>query len=101
LGYLELNSAKTVGSNQWHRDDPETVFHPDDIVISSRKANVIGLVDKITGRIVWRLGPYFDAQPGGNISGSTATPCRGPSIRSPVSTTRTSSPTGSPAQAIC
>jgi Arylsulfotransferase (ASST) len=63
-GYLELNSAKTVGANRWHRDDPETVFQPDHILISSRKANVIGLVDKTTGSIVWRLGPYFDAVPG-------------------------------------
>jgi hypothetical protein len=43
---------------------PQDVFHPDNIMISSRKANVIGLIDKASGRIVWRLGPYFDAEPG-------------------------------------
>jgi hypothetical protein len=63
-GYLEINSAKTLGPNKWHRDDPETVFQPDNILISSRKANVVALVDKASGRIVWRLGPYFDADPG-------------------------------------
>jgi hypothetical protein len=63
-GYLEINSAKTLGPNRWHREDPETVFQPDNILISSRKANVIALIDKRSGRIVWRLGPYFDAQPG-------------------------------------
>src|SRR4051794_11090402 len=63
-GYLEINSANTLGPNHWHRDDPNTVFHPDNILISSRKANIIALIDKGTGKIVWRLGPYFDAEPG-------------------------------------
>ena len=63
-GYLEINSAKTLGPNRWHRDDPGTVFQPDNILISSRKANTVALIDRSTGRIVWRLGPYFDAEPG-------------------------------------
>jgi hypothetical protein len=63
-GYLEINSAKTLGPNHWHHDDPNTVFQPDHILISSRKANIIALIDKTTGSIVWRLGPYFDAEPG-------------------------------------
>lgn len=63
-GYLEINSATTLGPNRWHRDDPDTVFAPENILISSRKANVIALLDKSTGTIVWRLGPYFDGQPG-------------------------------------
>lgn len=63
-GYLEINSAKTLGPNRWHRDDPDTVFAPDNILISARKANVIALIDKFTGAIIWRLGPDFDAEPG-------------------------------------
>jgi hypothetical protein len=63
-GYLELNSAKTLGPNRWHRADPATVFAPDNILISARKANVVALIDKQSGRIVWRLGPYFEAEPG-------------------------------------
>ena len=31
-GYLEINRAKTLGPNHWHRDDPGTVFHPDNIL---------------------------------------------------------------------
>jgi hypothetical protein len=27
-GYLEINSAKTLGPNHWHRDDPGTVSTP-------------------------------------------------------------------------
>ena len=63
-GYLEINSATHIGANKWHGRDPNTVFHPDNIVISARKANVIALIERSTGRIVWRLGPYFDERPG-------------------------------------
>lgn len=63
-GYLEMNSAKTLGPNRWHRADPRSVFHPDNILISLRKANVIALIDKTTKAVVWKLGPYFAAEPG-------------------------------------
>jgi len=75
-GYLEINSAKTLGPSHWHRDDPNTVFHPDNILISSRKANIVALVERTSGRIVWGL-------------------------RFPDSTTRTSSPTGFRARGTC
>jgi hypothetical protein len=63
-GYLEVNSAKTVGPNRWHQADPDTVFAPDNIVIGMRKANIIALIDRGSGDVVWRLGPYFPATPG-------------------------------------
>ncbi|NKY89283.1 aryl-sulfate sulfotransferase [Nocardia veterana] len=63
-GYLEINSAQTLGPNHWHRADPDSVFHPDNILISCRKANVVALIDKTTKAVVWRLGPYFDEAPG-------------------------------------
>jgi hypothetical protein len=31
-GYLQVNSAKTLGPNHWHRDDPNTVFSSDNIL---------------------------------------------------------------------
>jgi hypothetical protein len=63
-GYLEMNSMKTLGPNRWHQVDSGTVFHPDNIIFSSRKANVVGIIERSTGKIVWRLGPYFTAEPG-------------------------------------
>lgn len=54
-GYLELNSIKTLGPNRWHREDPEASFHPDNILISCRKANVIALIERASGSIIWRL----------------------------------------------
>lgn len=64
-GFLELNSARTVGPNRWFRADPTSVFRPENILISSRKANVVALIDRTDGRIAWRLGPYFPDRPGG------------------------------------
>ncbi|HET9073992.1 MAG TPA: aryl-sulfate sulfotransferase [Solirubrobacteraceae bacterium] len=63
-GYLEMNSIKTLGSNRWHRQDADSVFAPENILFSSRKANIVGLIEKASGKVIWRLGPYFDAEPG-------------------------------------
>ena len=63
-GYLEMNSAKTLGANRWHDRDPGTVFHPDNVLVSFRKANIVALIEKSSGSVVWKLGPYFDATPG-------------------------------------
>ncbi|WP_280303625.1 aryl-sulfate sulfotransferase [Nocardia neocaledoniensis] len=63
-GYLEMNSATPLGPNRWHDADPDGVFHPDNILVSFRKANVIALIDKRSGAVAWRLGPYFDEEPG-------------------------------------
>lgn len=63
-GYLEINSAKTLGPNRWHRADPDSVFQPDNILISYRKANIVALLDRSSGAVVWKLGPYFAAEPG-------------------------------------
>ncbi|MEU1521367.1 aryl-sulfate sulfotransferase [Nocardia rhamnosiphila] len=63
-GYLEMNSAKSLGPNRWHDDDPDTVFHPDNILVGFRKANIVALIDKTSGAVVWKLGPYFGETPG-------------------------------------
>lgn len=61
-GCLEMNSAGTLGPNIWYERDPasHSAFHPDNIMVSFRKANVVAIVEKTSGDIVWRLGPYFD-----------------------------------------
>ncbi|MFC8934376.1 aryl-sulfate sulfotransferase [Rhodococcus sp. NPDC057135] len=63
-GYLEMNSAKSLGPNRWHDVDPDGVFAPDNIVISFRKANIVALIDRSTGSPVWQCGPYYTAQAG-------------------------------------
>jgi hypothetical protein len=65
-GCLEMNSASTLGPNKWFDEekDETSIFHPDNIIISFRKANVVAIIDKSSGRLVWRLGPYFDEPSG-------------------------------------
>lgn len=56
--YLHLNNARTLGDNKWY-DAGDTRFHPDNIIIDSRQANFIAIIDKKTGKIVWNLGPNY------------------------------------------
>lgn len=55
-----LNNLQPLGPNQWF-DGGDARFHPDNIMIDSRDANVIALIEKATGRVVWRLGPDYPA----------------------------------------
>jgi Arylsulfotransferase (ASST) len=62
--YLHLNSMKPVGPNHWFREG-DARFNTENIIISSREANVIAIIAKQTGQIVWRLGPTYAASPAG------------------------------------
>ena len=65
--YLHLNNMSVVGPNKWF-DQGDTRFHPDNVLIDSREANFIAIIDKKTGQVVWNLGPDYPA------IGSTAVP---------------------------
>lgn len=43
--YLHLNNARTLGANKWY-DAGDARFHPDNIIIDSRQANFIAIIDK-------------------------------------------------------
>jgi hypothetical protein len=62
--YLHLNSMKPLGSNHWFREG-DARFNPDNIIINSRNANFIAIIDKKTGQVVWRLGPDYFPRPSG------------------------------------
>lgn len=57
-GFLGLNGAATLGSNRWFASGDQR-FHPDNVVITSRNTNIIAIVDRRSGRVVWRLGPDY------------------------------------------
>jgi hypothetical protein len=57
-GYLEINDLQVLGPNRWY-DAGDKRFAPDNLMFDSRKANFVAIIDKKTGKIVWRLGPYF------------------------------------------
>jgi Arylsulfotransferase (ASST) len=57
--WLHINSLSLLGPNRWH-EGGDARFHPDNLIWSSRDANILAIVDRRTSRIVWRLGPRYD-----------------------------------------
>jgi hypothetical protein len=60
--WLHINAASSVGPNRWF-DEGDRRFHPDNVLFSSREANLIAIVEKATGKIVWRMGPDYRETP--------------------------------------
>lgn len=57
-GYLEINNLQVVGPNKWYEAGDKR-FDPENLIIDSRKGNVVLIIEKKTGKAVWRLGPDF------------------------------------------
>jgi len=57
--WLHVNSVSLLGPNRWY-DAGDFRFHPDNIIWDAREANIIAIIERATGRIVWKLGPRFD-----------------------------------------
>jgi len=55
---LHINSVSYLGENKWY-DMGYKQFNPNNIIISSRHANFIAIIDKESGDIVWKVGPFF------------------------------------------
>ncbi|MDR3354545.1 MAG: aryl-sulfate sulfotransferase [Synergistaceae bacterium] len=62
--WLAINNINRLGPNKWY-DAGDERFHPDNIVWDGRNANVMAIISKKTGKIVWRVGPDFDRTGGG------------------------------------
>jgi hypothetical protein len=60
VDWLHINNMSVLGPNRWHKAG-DARFDPDNILIDSREANFIVIIDKKTGKVVWRLGPDFPA----------------------------------------
>jgi hypothetical protein len=57
--WLHINSLSVLGPNRFY-DAGDSRFHPDNVIWDAREANIIAIVDKRSGRIVWKLGPRYD-----------------------------------------
>ncbi|APM39215.1 aryl-sulfate sulfotransferase [Clostridium kluyveri] len=57
--WLHINSISLLGPNKWF-DNGDKRFSPENIILDSRESNIIAIVDKETGKIVWKIGPYYD-----------------------------------------
>lgn len=62
LEWLHGNSIARLGPNHWY-DSGNTIFHPDNILYSSRSASFVAILSRETGEVVWRIGPDFSGRP--------------------------------------
>ncbi len=60
--WAHINSMSTLGPNKWF-DAGDERFHPDNIIVDCRDLNISLIISKKTGKIVWKLGPYYDTTP--------------------------------------
>jgi hypothetical protein len=60
--WMHINSMSCLGPNKWH-DQGDTRFHPDNIIWDGRSTNIIAIISKNTGKIVWQVGPDYFATP--------------------------------------
>jgi hypothetical protein len=60
--WMHMNSMSALGPNRWF-DAGDDRFHPDNIIWDGRQTNIIAIIDKRTGKIVWQVGPDFTATP--------------------------------------
>ncbi|WP_158784773.1 aryl-sulfate sulfotransferase [Pantoea sp. BAV 3049] len=58
--FLHFNTASPVGPDRWF-DGGDKRFAPDNIMLNSRNANVAVIIDRHTGKVVWRIGPEYPA----------------------------------------
>ncbi len=57
--WMHVNSMSFLGPNRWF-DKGDQRFHPDNIIWDSRETNIIAIIGKKTGKIVWKVGPDYD-----------------------------------------
>ena len=56
--YLHMNDMQALGPNHWGKSG-DSRFAADNILISSRNAGFLAIIDRKTGKIVWRVGPHW------------------------------------------
>lgn len=56
--WFHQNCASYLGPNKWF-DNGDRRFHPENIILDSRQAGLLAIVDHESGKIVWRAGPYY------------------------------------------
>lgn len=57
--WMHINAFSTLGPNKWY-DNGDQRFHPDNIIWDGRETNIIAIIDKKTGSLVWKIGPAYD-----------------------------------------
>ncbi len=57
--WMHINSLSLLGPNKWF-EKGDLRFHPDNIIWSSRESNIIAIISKENGKIVWKIGPEYN-----------------------------------------
>ncbi|MFC1920511.1 aryl-sulfate sulfotransferase [Chloroflexota bacterium] len=60
--WMHLNSTSLLGPNKWF-DSGDKRFNPENIIWSSRQSNILAIIDKKSGELVWKIGPDYSATP--------------------------------------
>ena len=60
--WMHVNSMSTLGPNKWF-DAGDQRFHPNNIIIDGRETNILLILDKKTGKVVWQVGPDYNQTP--------------------------------------
>ena len=60
--WMHLNAMSALGPNKWY-DRGDKRFHPDNIIVDGRETNIIFIISKATGEVVWKVGPTYDETP--------------------------------------
>lgn len=60
--WMHINSVSVLGPNRWY-DQGDTRFHPENIIMDGRETNIIAIIDKKSGEIVWQIGPDYNTSP--------------------------------------
>lgn len=56
--WMHINAMSTLGPNRFY-DAGDERFHPDNIIWDGRETNIIAIISKETGKLVWKLGPTY------------------------------------------
>ncbi len=59
---LYLNSLSYLGPNKWY-DAGDERFHPDNVIAEFHRLNILVIISKKTGKIVWQVGPDYNSTP--------------------------------------
>jgi hypothetical protein len=58
--WMHMNSISKLGPNKRYAAGDKR-FNPENLIFSARETNILGIIEKETGKIVWQVGPYYTA----------------------------------------
>jgi hypothetical protein len=60
--WAHINSMSVLGPNKFY-DQGDQRFHPENIIVDGRQLNIIWIIEKKTGKVIWKVGPDYAATP--------------------------------------